>query len=84
MGFITWLIFGGIAGWIASKIMGTDAQQGILLNIIVGIIGAFIGGFIAQALGLGGGGLIWSLLIAIVGACILLFVLNLITGRRRV
>jgi len=84
MGFITWLILGGIAGWIASKIMGTDAQQGILLNIIVGIIGAFIGGFIANAIGLGGGGLIWSLLIAVVGACILLFILNLVMGRRRV
>jgi len=49
---IFWLIFGGLVGWIASKIMGTDAQQGILLNIIVGIVGAFIGGFLANILGL--------------------------------
>src|SRR5918911_829735 len=52
--FILWLIFGGIAGWIASLIMGTDAQQGLLMNIIVGIIGAFIGGFLASLLVFGG------------------------------
>jgi len=84
MNFLLWLVFGGIAGWIASKIMGTDAQQGILLNIIVGIIGAYIGGFIAQAIGIGSSNLIVSLIIAIVGACILLFIVGLVTGRRRV
>jgi uncharacterized membrane protein YeaQ/YmgE (transglycosylase-associated protein family) len=46
MSIIGWLIFGGLVGWIASKIMGTDAQQGILLNIIVGVIGAVLGGFL--------------------------------------
>ncbi|HEY0739795.1 MAG TPA: GlsB/YeaQ/YmgE family stress response membrane protein [Herpetosiphonaceae bacterium] len=86
MGIIFWLIFGGLVGWIASKIMGTDAQQGILLNIIVGIVGAFLGGFLW--------GLITndpepyalfdigSWLTAIVGACILLFLVSLVTGRR--
>jgi uncharacterized membrane protein YeaQ/YmgE (transglycosylase-associated protein family) len=88
MGCIAWLIFGGIAGWIASKIMGTDAQQGILLNIIVGIIGAMLGGWLWGVLtgdstpfeffDLG------SWLVAIGGACVLLFVWGMFTGRRRV
>ncbi len=46
MGFIVWLIVGGIIGWLASLIMRTDAQQGILLNIVVGIVGAVIAGFL--------------------------------------
>ena len=83
---IFWLIFGGLVGWIASKIMGTDAQQGILLNVIVGIIGAFIGGFLWGVItndpepyaffDIG------SWITAIVGACLLLFLVSLFTGRR--
>ena len=46
MSILGWLIFGGLVGWIASKLMGTDAQQGILLNMIVGVVGAFLGGFL--------------------------------------
>jgi len=86
MGIIAWLIFGGLAGWIASKIMGTDAQQGILLNVIVGIIGAFLGGFLANLLGLAPDYTsfnIVSFLIAVVGACVLLFLVSLFTGGRR-
>ncbi len=87
MGIIAWLILGGVAGWIASMIMGTDAQQGILMNIIVGIVGAFIGGFIADLLGFGGNegwGLfdIGSWITAILGAVILLFLVKQFTGRR--
>jgi uncharacterized membrane protein YeaQ/YmgE (transglycosylase-associated protein family) len=82
--FILWLIVGGLAGWIASKIMGTDAQQGILLNIIVGIIGAFIGGFIAGLFGIQTTTFsILGFIIAIIGACILLFLVGLVTGNRR-
>jgi uncharacterized membrane protein YeaQ/YmgE (transglycosylase-associated protein family) len=87
MGIIAWLIFGGLVGWIASKIMNTDAQQGILLNVIVGIIGAFLGGFLwgmltgdpepYQLFDIG------SWITAIVGACILIFLVGLFTGRRR-
>ena len=80
MGFIVWLIVGGVIGWLASLIMRTDAQQGIILNIIVGIIGAVIAGLI-----FGGGNInnsnpldltniLWSLL----GAVILLAIVNLI------
>lgn len=85
MGPIAWLIFGGLAGWIASKIMGTDAQQGILLNIIVGIVGAMIGGFVGGSLlGIGISGFnISSFLVAVIGACILLFLVGLVMGRRR-
>jgi uncharacterized membrane protein YeaQ/YmgE (transglycosylase-associated protein family) len=79
MGFIIWLIVGGVVGWLASLIMRTDAQQGIILNIIVGIIGAVLAGLI-----FGGGSIndeplsltniLWSLL----GAVILLAIVNLI------
>lgn len=44
--FIVWIILGGLLGWIASKIMGTDAQQGTLMNIVVGIVGAFVAGWV--------------------------------------
>jgi uncharacterized membrane protein YeaQ/YmgE (transglycosylase-associated protein family) len=50
MNFIIWLIVGGLIGWVASKIMNTDAQQGIFLNIVVGIIGAMIGGWLISPL----------------------------------
>jgi len=46
MGFILWLVVGGVIGWLASMIMRTDAQQGVFLNIVVGIVGAFIGGLV--------------------------------------
>lgn len=87
MGIIGWLIFGGLAGWIASKIMGTDAQMGILLNIIVGIVGAFLGGFLysnftgnTATFGLFD---IGAWLTAIIGSCLLLFLVGLFMGRRR-
>ncbi|HSH78545.1 MAG TPA: GlsB/YeaQ/YmgE family stress response membrane protein [Herpetosiphonaceae bacterium] len=86
MGIIVWLIFGGLVGWIASMIMGTNAQQGLLMNIIVGIIGAFLGGFVAQLLGFGTEGFqffdIGSWITAILGAVILLFLVKQFTGRR--
>ncbi len=85
---IFWLIFGGVVGWIASKVMGTDAQQGLLLNIVVGIVGAFIGGFLWGLLSNDpepyGFFDIGSWITAIVGACLLLYLVKLATGRRRV
>lgn len=76
MNFIAWIIFGALAGWFASMLAGTNAQQGILGNIIVGILGAFIGGFIVQLLGGQGvtGFNLWSLLVAVGGAVVLLFI----------
>jgi uncharacterized membrane protein YeaQ/YmgE (transglycosylase-associated protein family) len=81
MNFILWLIVGGIVGWLASLIMKTDAQQGILLNVIVGIVGAFIGGWLISPL-VGAGTInegfsIASLLVSLVGAVILLAIVNL-------
>jgi uncharacterized membrane protein YeaQ/YmgE (transglycosylase-associated protein family) len=76
---IVWLILGGISGWIASKITGNDENMGIGLNIVVGIVGAFIGGWLAGIVGLGPAtGLnLWSFIISIVGAVILLAIASL-------
>lgn len=84
MNLILWIIFGGLAGWIASIIMGDDAGMGIWMNIIVGIVGAFLGGWIADRVGMGGApGVerptsIRSFITAVLGAVILLFLLNLL------
>lgn len=89
MNFIIWLIVGGIIGWVASLIMKRDGQQGILLNVIVGIVGSFLGGFlIAPLLGSGtansGDFSVMGLLASLIGAVILLAIVNLFTrGRAR-
>jgi uncharacterized membrane protein YeaQ/YmgE (transglycosylase-associated protein family) len=89
MNFIIWLIVGGIIGWVASLIMKRDAQQGIILNIVVGIVGSFLGGyFIAPLLGTGtvnsGDFSIMGLVSSLIGAVILLLIINLFTrGRAR-
>ena len=82
MNFILWLIIGGIIGWIASKIMKTDAQQGMLLNVVVGIVGAMIGGWLISPLvGVGtinqGNFSIGALVVSLIGAIILLAIVNL-------
>jgi uncharacterized membrane protein YeaQ/YmgE (transglycosylase-associated protein family) len=81
MGIIIWLIVGGIVGWLASIIMKRDGQQGILLNIIVGIIGALIGGWlIGPWLGAGSindGISVMSFIVSLIGAVILLAIVNL-------
>jgi uncharacterized membrane protein YeaQ/YmgE (transglycosylase-associated protein family) len=81
--FILWLVFGALVGWLASMVMRTDAQQGALLNIIVGIIGAFVGGFLFNLLGGGGSNInnndfsLGGLLVSFVGAVVLLAIINL-------
>ena len=77
MGIIVWLIVGGIIGWLASIIMRTDAQQGILLNIVVGIVGAFIGGLIFSGGNINNGISLYSFLVSLLGAVILLAIVNL-------
>ncbi len=79
MELIAFLVLGGIAGWIASLIMGTDASQGIFLNIVVGVVGAFIGGMLFNAFGSSGvsGFNIYSLVVAVLGAVVLLFIVRL-------
>jgi uncharacterized membrane protein YeaQ/YmgE (transglycosylase-associated protein family) len=83
LGIILWIIFGALAGWIASKIMHTDHEQGPIMNVIVGIVGAMIGGFLVRVLGGSGitGFNIYSLLVAVVGAVILLAIFRAVSGR---
>ena len=80
MNILLWIILGALAGWIASMIVGKDSQMGALANIVIGVIGAGIGGWVASMFGLGGisGFNLWSLLIAVAGAVILLAIINLI------
>ncbi|SEM96551.1 Uncharacterized membrane protein YeaQ/YmgE, transglycosylase-associated protein family [Sphingomonas gellani] len=79
MGIILWLIVGGVIGWLASIIMRTDAQQGIFLNIIVGIVGAFLGGLIVNGGSINNSGLtVTSFLVSLLGAIILLAIVNLV------
>lgn len=83
MNFIIWIVIGGIIGWLASMVMKTDAQQGIFLNIVVGIIGAFLGGWLLSPL-FGAGSInsddfsLVSILVSFLGAVILLAVVNLL------
>jgi uncharacterized membrane protein YeaQ/YmgE (transglycosylase-associated protein family) len=81
MGLIMWLIIGGVVGWLASIIMHRDAQQGILLNIVVGIVGAVLAGYLISPLvGVGTinqGFSLGSFLVSLVGAVVLLAIVNL-------
>jgi len=78
MGIILWIIFGALVGWAASLIMKTDARQGIMLNIIVGVIGAVIGGWLMSAIGESGvsGFNLYSFLVALLGACVLIVIVK--------
>ena len=77
MGIIVWLVVGGICGWLASLIMRTDAHQGIILNVIVGIVGAVIAGLIF-GVNMNDGITVQSFLYALLGAVILLAIVNLV------
>ena len=89
MNFIAWIVIGGLIGWIASKLMNTDAQQGLVLNVVVGIVGAFLGGWLISPLV----GLptinqnafsVGAMAVSLVGAVILLAIVNLFNrGRAR-
>lgn len=83
MGFILWIIFGALAGWLGSMITGRNGEQGAIGNIIVGIIGAVLGGWIANMLGFSGvtGFNLGSLLIAIFGAVLVLSLYNALTTK---
>ena len=83
MNFIIWIVIGGIIGWLASLVMKTDAQQGMILNVVVGVIGALLGGWLISPL-VGAGTInqndfsLPSLIVSFVGAIILLGIVNLI------
>jgi uncharacterized membrane protein YeaQ/YmgE (transglycosylase-associated protein family) len=82
MNFLIWIVVGGILGWLASIVMKTDAQQGMILNIVVGIVGALLGGWLLAPL-FGTGTInqndfsVSSLLVSFLGAVILLAIVNL-------
>ncbi len=89
MNLIAWLIVGGVIGWLASLVMRTDARQGIVLNVVVGVVGALLGGWLLSPL-LGAGTInqqdfsLLGLLVSFGGAVILLLIVNLVrTGKAR-
>ncbi len=81
-GIVWWVIVGLIAGWATGKIM-KGSGYGAIVDIVLGIVGAVVGGYLAGALGLAPqGGLIYTIIIAIIGACLLVAIVRLVTGRR--
>jgi uncharacterized membrane protein YeaQ/YmgE (transglycosylase-associated protein family) len=83
MGPISWIIFGALAGWVASLLTGTNDRQGCLANVVIGIVGAFIGGLL---FGLLGGDVEWgwnlgAFGVAVVGSAVLILGLNVLRGR---
>jgi uncharacterized membrane protein YeaQ/YmgE (transglycosylase-associated protein family) len=84
MGIIGWIILGGLAGWVASKFVGTDQQQGLLGNIVAGILGGFLGGWIFSLLGGAGvtGFNLWSFVVALVGAVLVFMIWKALTARK--
>ena len=83
-GILGALIIGGLAGWVASMIMKTDGSMGILMNIIVGIVGAILGNLLLPVFGIDGttGFSLWSFVVALLGAMLLLFIVKMFTVRR--
>lgn len=79
--FLTWIVFGGLAGWVASLIVGQDSELGVVGNVVVGIVGAFIGGLLlpndSNQFDIG------SFIAAVIGAVILLVIVTLVTRGRR-
>lgn len=82
-GWIAWIILGLIAGWIASKIVNKEGE-GFILDIVLGIIGAIVGGWLFNTFGAAGvtGLNLWSLLVAVIGAIVVLVIYHAIVGRR--
>lgn len=84
MNIILWIVFGALVGWVASKLMSTDAEQGVIANVIVGIAGAFVGGYLMQVIDKSGvdGFNIKSFIVALIGAVVLLAVYKAIRGKK--
>jgi uncharacterized membrane protein YeaQ/YmgE (transglycosylase-associated protein family) len=85
MNIIVWLVVGGLIGWVASILMGTDGRQGIVLNVVVGIVGAVLGGWLLSSV-FGAGSInqgdfsVAGLVVSLLGAIILLFLVRLVRG----
>lgn len=86
MGILSWIVLGALSGWIASLILKTNAEQGALGNVIMGIVGALIGGYLGSWLfGVDISGVnVTSVLLAVLGALVFAFALNLVTGKKSV
>jgi uncharacterized membrane protein YeaQ/YmgE (transglycosylase-associated protein family) len=85
IGVIGWIIIGALAGWIGSKVMGTNARQGAVANIVIGIIGALVGGFITHRFfgdNLGNNGLVASFGVALLGSCIVIAIVKAVSRAR--
>jgi uncharacterized membrane protein YeaQ/YmgE (transglycosylase-associated protein family) len=84
MSWLAWIIVGALAGWLASIVMKTNGKQGLLLDIVVGVFGAFVGGFLFSQFGSTGvtGFNIWSVFVSFTGAVILLAVIRLVNGQK--
>lgn len=83
MGIILWIIFGALAGWIASVIMKTDSNQGTIMDIAMGVIGAMVGGFLMGIVGQSGvtGFNLYSLAVAVIGAVVVIYIGRMIRNR---
>jgi uncharacterized membrane protein YeaQ/YmgE (transglycosylase-associated protein family) len=83
MSVIGWIVLGLIAGWLGSKIMGTSSSQGMMMDIVLGIVGAVVGGFVFSLFGTAGvtGFNIWSLIVATIGAVIVIWLYHKFAGR---
>jgi len=84
MGLITWIIFGALVGWVASKIAGTDEQQGWIMNIVLGVVGALVGGFLYGLVtgnGIEIGFNIGSFIVAVIGALIVIYAVKMVRSR---
>jgi uncharacterized membrane protein YeaQ/YmgE (transglycosylase-associated protein family) len=77
MNIIIFLLIGAVSGWIAGQIW-KGGGFGLIGNIIVGVVGGFLGGWIMSKLGAGGGGLLWQIIVSVIGAWVLLFLISLI------
>lgn len=86
MNLLLWIVLGALAGWVASLIMKTDAQQGAIMNIVLGIVGALVGGFIMSLFGLEGvtGFNLYSILVSILGAVVLVWLGRMVTRDRQI
>lgn len=81
MGLLLWIIFGAVVGWVASLIMGTDSRQGALVNIVLGIVGALVGGLVMNFFGFSGisGFNLYSFLVAMLGSVVVVWLVGLVS-----
>ncbi|OGG19050.1 hypothetical protein A3D78_06810 [Candidatus Gottesmanbacteria bacterium RIFCSPHIGHO2_02_FULL_39_14] len=84
MGILLWIIFGAIAGWIASVIMKTNSSQGTMMDIVLGIVGAVVGGFLMGLVGQSGvtGFNLYSMIVAVIGAIVVIYIGRTLKIRR--